>query len=234
MKSVINHWSKLTLVAVLAGGLSGCYEIVIWENARATGTFNTQISDFLNAKTEEQKAQGLEAIRTITKLENMVVSGWDSVVGYMSMYLSNEEREATLNDYNKARDMLGLSLLISETTFEQYCVGVAGCTREDYNALLDRGRFVKGSLELAKPALTERIALFQARYPKYDLKTAQVERLKNLILDDDAFLEFLTDDEAALAFIVRENESRNKSYTREQVLEMLRPIDITIVPALGS
>lgn len=234
MKSLINNWLKLMLVLGLAGGLSGCDGIIVWENAKATGKFNTQISEFLNAATDEQKAKGLKDIRTITELHNMAVSGWDSVVGYMSMYISNQEREAILNDYNKARDMLGLSLLISGTTFETYCDAVAGCTLNDYNALLDRGRFVKGAYELAQPGLTERVALFKARYPDYSLQTAQVERLRTLLFDDEAFLAFLTDDDAALAFIAREIESRKQSATREEVLNQLRPIDITIAPALGS
>jgi hypothetical protein len=164
----------------------------------------------------------------------MVLAGWDSVIGYMSMYVSESERQAILNDYDKARDMLGLSLLISQASFETYCNGVANCKIEDYNALLNRGRFLKASYELANPALTERLKLFQARYPRYSLRTALVSRLKELLYDDKKFYEFLTDDEAALRFIALDSEDRDIRETRDQALKALRPIDITILPALGS
>jgi hypothetical protein len=234
MKSLLNKCIKLVVALGVAGSLSGCYEIVIWDSARASGNINTEISEFINAETDEEKAKSLAAIQPITQHYNMIVSGWDSVVGYMSMYLSDAERVAIMSDYNRARDMLGLSLLISETSFETYCNGVANCKIEDYNTLLDRGRFVKSSLELAKPGLTERIALFKARYPRYNLRTALVENLKELLFDDAKFLQFLTDDEAALRFIAIDNEGRKISETRDQALNRLRPVDITILPALGS
>lgn len=234
MKLLLNKCFKLIIAVGLTGSLTGCYEIVIWDAARASGNINTEISEFLNAETDEEKAKSLAAIQPITQHYNMIVSGWDSVVGYMSMYLSDAERVAIMSDYNKARDMLGLSLLISEASFETYCNGIANCKIEDYNALLDRGRFVKSSLELSKPGLTERIALFKARYPRYNLRTALVENLKELIFDDAKFLQFLTDDDAALRFIAIDNEGRRINETREDALERLRPLDITIVPALGS
>lgn len=234
MKSIMKNWAMLLGTLILAGGLSGCDGIGIWNVSKATGNINTELSKFLNAETDEQKAQGLKDLSMITQRKNMVFAGWDSVIGYMSMYVSDQERAAILNDYDRARDMLGLSLLIARTNFATYCEAVANCTAENYNALLDRGRFVKSSLELAKPGLTERIALFQARYPRYDLNTAAVFPLKELLFNDEKFYKFLTDDEAALEFVDLDNDNRDRFETRDRSLERLRPVDITIVPALGS
>ncbi|HEX4917629.1 MAG TPA: hypothetical protein VFV43_07015 [Limnobacter sp.] len=222
-----------TVLAVLT--LTACDEIGIWEGSKATGKLNTQVSEFFNAKTDEEKRAATAALKPVIERYNMVWSGWSSFIGYMAVYYDDAQRAAVVQDYNQFRDVMALSLLLSNTTYQEYCEAVANCTQEDYNALLERGKFVKASLEFAKPDVAYRVQLFQARVPGLDMEKVSALNLGPLIFDDEKFKQFLTDDAFAARIIYNEVENRYSTKPRmEEIYNLLKPVDLTITPALGS
>lgn len=231
----------LVAIAILGGCKITGNEIYLWT---IKSSADEPLSEFVNAQSEDAQRVAMKKAYDILQSNLIFKDRLQGAIGFYSLYYTPEQAARVWTDPAAFRDMMALSLNMSGVSFKLYCNTVVNCKSEDYEALRQRGEFVKNSLEVTNPALTERIALYLQRFPALsegpNLNHIHVATMGEIVNDDQKLYRFLTDSDYALDVAIRK-------YVRELDLlpetiandsqhfyRQVRPIDPGITAALGS